>query len=143
MAIRVGLDLVCADTVTEGIEAHAERYLSRIYTEREVADCRSGDRLHPQRLAARFAAKEATWKVLDVGDHPVSWLEVEVVTDARGEMGLSLTGNAARLADNAGISSLQLSLTHQRTAAAAIVIAETGLGCRYARHGREDPPRPP
>jgi holo-[acyl-carrier protein] synthase len=128
VSIRVGLDLVSIETVRDSISAHGRRYLERVYTERELADCRAGAEVDPKRLAARFAAKEAVFKVLRVGDHAVSWTDVEVRRDPAGWVGLSLSGRAATLAEAAGISELALSLTHEQGCAAAVVVAEIREG---------------
>jgi|SRR5581483_2499923 len=124
MALRVGIDLVSVDSVRDSLENHGERYLERVYTEREVADCLSGDALDAERLAARFAAKEATLKVLRVGDHAVPWQEIEVMRDPSGWVRLALTGEAANLARDASIADLALSLSHEQGFASAVVIAE-------------------
>jgi holo-[acyl-carrier protein] synthase len=124
MSIRVGLDLVSVETVADSLSVHGEHYLDRVYSAGEVADCRSGEELDPQRLAARFAAKEAAFKVLRVDDEAVAWTDVEVVRDASGWVSLSLSGHAATLAEAAGISELALSLSHEQGCAAAIVVAE-------------------
>ncbi len=63
MPLRVGIDTVEVAAVEAAIAAHGDRYLERVYTPREVADC-NGD---AERLAARFAAKEATFKALRAG----------------------------------------------------------------------------
>ncbi len=123
MSIRVGLDLVSVQTVTDSLSAHGDHYLGRVYTSGEVADCRTGDALDPQRLAARFAAKEAAFKVLRVGDEAVAWTDVEVVRDPSGWVSLSLSGRAATLAEAAGICELAVSLSHEQGCAAAVVIA--------------------
>ena len=124
MSLRVGLDLVSVQTVSDTLSAHGEHYLDRVYSAGEVADCRAGDTVDPQRLAARFAAKEAAFKVLRVGDEAVAWTDVEVVRDASGWVGLSLTGRAATLAEAAGIAELAVSLSHEQGCAAAVVIAD-------------------
>ena len=124
MAIRVGIDLVSAESVRDSINAFGRRYLERVYTEREVSDCSPTADPDPERLAARFAAKEATLKVLRVGEETVPWREIEVRRDASGWVALSLTGYAAALAETAGIARFSLSLTHERGCAAAVVIAE-------------------
>jgi holo-[acyl-carrier protein] synthase len=124
MATRVGIDLVFADTVRASLDAHGDSYLERVYSPRELADCRSGATVDPDRLAARFAAKEATFKVLRVGDEAVAWRDVEVQRDPAGWVTLSLSGSAAELARRQRIHGLSLSLTHERGAAAAVVIAE-------------------
>src|SRR5450755_4472266 len=124
MPLRVGIDLVSADSVRDSMQAHGERYLERIYSEREVADCRTAGAVDPERLAGRFAAKEAAIKVLRPGDDPVPWRDIEVRRDVTGWVELRLTGRAAALASDAGIEDLALSLTHERGLASAIVIAE-------------------
>ena len=126
MGQRVGIDLTSVEAVREAVEAHGERYLRRVYTDREVADCQ-GD---PTRLAARFAAKEAARKVLRPGPGtPLPWPEIEVVRDADGWVDLVLTGRAAARAAEQGLSGFTLSLSHEGASACAVVIAvqESGL----------------
>jgi len=126
MPLRVGIDLVCADSVRESVAAHGDRYLRRVYSERELSDCRRGGELQTERLAAWFAAKEAAIKVLRPGrDDAVAWRDLEVCRDASGFPELSLSGTAARIADLAGIIGLTLSLSHTAGRVAAVVIAET------------------
>lgn len=125
--LRVGIDLVSADAVRESISAHGARYLERVYSEREVADCSTAGAVDPERLAARFAAKEATFKVLRVGDAAVPWRDVEVRRDPSGWVEVLLSGQAAALATAAGISDLALSLSHEQGLAAAVVVAEIAV----------------
>jgi holo-[acyl-carrier protein] synthase len=124
MSFRVGLDLVAVQTIADSLSAHGDHYLDRVYSPTEIADCRTGATVDPQRLAARFAAKEAAFKVLRVGDEAVAWTDVEVVRDASGWTGLLLSGRAATLAEAAGISELAVSLSHEQGCAAAVVIAD-------------------
>ena len=124
MPIRVGLDLVSADSVREALAAHGDRYLARVYSPGEVSDCSQETVVDAERLAARFAAKEATFKVLRVGDAAVSWRDVQVIRDPSGSVDLMLSGNAASLAAEAGIEAMALSLSHERGLAAAVVVAE-------------------
>ncbi len=125
MSVRVGIDLVCVESVRESITAHGSRYLARVYTAGEIDDCRTAAGIDPERLAARFAAKEAAFKALAIGAEAVSWRDVEIQRDPDGSVKLSLSGNAARLARGSGIDCLSLSFTHERGRAAAVVIAET------------------
>jgi len=73
MAVRVGIDLVSVDAVRQSLSEHGEHYLSRVYSEREVRDCTTPSGPDPERLAARFAAKEATLKVLRPGVEQLSY----------------------------------------------------------------------
>jgi holo-[acyl-carrier protein] synthase len=123
--VRVGTDLVRVASVEESIAAHGDRYLRRVFTERELADCAGA----PERLAARWAAKEATLKVLRPGPgDTVPWTEVEVVRDPGGWVELALSGDAARLAAVSGLGGFAVSLTHEAGYASAVVIAEIRTG---------------
>ena len=124
MAIMVGLDLVSVDSVLEALRGpHRDRYLRRVYTEREVTDCLTPAGVDPERLAARFAAKEATLKVISTGEEGVSLQQIEVRREPSGRVHLVLHGRAAELAAEAGLIDLALSLTHEGGFAAAVVVA--------------------
>ena len=120
MPLRVGIDLVAASTVADALAAHGDRYLRRVYTEGEIADC-VGD---PLRLAARFAVKEAAMKVLRVGDAAVPLRSIETVRGSGGAPELVLHGPAAELAAAAGLQTFAISLTHEVAYAAAVVVAQ-------------------
>jgi holo-[acyl-carrier protein] synthase len=125
MRYRVGHDLVAVASVAEAIAEHGDRYLARLFTARERADCG----VAPDRLAARFAAKEATLKLLRPGpSDSVPWTEIEVVRDPSGWVELELHGRAAALAAVSGIVGFSVSLTHEAKFASAVVIAEFGRG---------------
>jgi holo-[acyl-carrier protein] synthase len=74
-------------------------------------------------LAARFAAKEATMKVLRPRDERPDWRTIEVRRDPGGWCELALSGSAARLAHDAAIDSLSVSLSHEAGMANAVVVA--------------------
>jgi holo-[acyl-carrier protein] synthase len=127
MDLRVGIDLVSVESIRESIAAHGDRYLARVYTPQELEDCRGragGAGPDPERLAARFAAKEAAFKALHVGDQAVAWLDVQTRRGPTGWDNLILRGRAADIAARAGITDLSVSITHARGHAAAVVIAE-------------------
>lgn len=125
MPIRVGLDLVAVGSVQEALRAvHGERYLERVYTQDEAADCETAAGVDPERLASRFAAKEATLKVLAAGDEGVPLTAIAVRREPSGRVHLELSGRAAELAAESGVASLSLSLTHEEGFAAAVVVAE-------------------
>jgi holo-[acyl-carrier protein] synthase len=126
MALGVGIDLVAVSSVAESLRGpHRDHYLERVYTAREVEDCRGpSGRIEPERLAARFAAKEAAIKALPGSGEEVSLTQVEVVRAESGEVELLLTGHAADLFSASGAAEIAVSLTHEAgTAAASVVIA--------------------
>ena len=114
------MDLVWTEEVREALDAHGDRYLQRVFTERELAQCGRS----PRRLAGRFAAKEATMKVLRTDDEPVPWRSIGVHDRPGGELSLDLSGPAAELAARQGVGGLAVSVTHRKALAAAVVLAE-------------------
>lgn len=125
--VRVGIDLVSVQSVEESVRTHGERYLDRVYTERELSECSTSAGVDIERLAARFAAKEAALKVLRPHGEGVSWRAIEVRRDPLGWVDLELTGQAAALAAEAGLTHFAVSLTHEAGFASAVVVSEIGL----------------
>jgi holo-[acyl-carrier protein] synthase len=121
MSVSIGIDLVTVEQVQESMARHGSRYLQRIYTDQEVTDS-AGD---PARLAARFAAKEATMKALGRIDEGIGWRSIAVHRAAHGQPSIELSGAAAELARARGVTGLTVSLTHEPQYAAAVVLAET------------------
>ena len=120
--IRTGTDLAAVEDVIAGITAHGERYLSRVFTARERAD--AGD--DPERLAARFAGKEAVLKLLrPATTDAVPLTDVAIVHDAAGAPVVELSGRAAELASRIGCDIIAISLSHERGLALATAVALT------------------
>ncbi|HWG07950.1 MAG TPA: holo-ACP synthase [Solirubrobacteraceae bacterium] len=128
MALRVGTDLVLIETVRDSLDAHAEHYLERVFTEREVEDCTMPDGIDPERLAARFAAKEATLKVLRPRDEGIPWSAIEVRRNPNGWVEVELSGPAQALAADGGVTDLSLSISHEGDFATAVVVASCSQG---------------
>lgn len=121
--LRVGADLVAVDEVAEAVDRFGDRYLERVYTAHELACCQGAPQVRAAGLAARFAAKEAALKVLRPTGAAPDWRSIEVRRQPGGWCALRLTGTARRLADEAGIRRLSVSLSHQDTTAGAVVVA--------------------
>jgi len=117
--IRCGIDMIEIVRVREGIARFGERWLNRFFTVGERAYCAD----QPHRLAARLAAKEAVAKALGTGIGDISWQEIEILGDPRGRPTLTLHGAAADLAAALGLTAWDVSLTHTRDSAAAMVVA--------------------
>jgi holo-[acyl-carrier protein] synthase len=127
VGVAVGLDLASIEDVQWSINAHGDRYLRRVYTTRELEDCRNADGTpNARRLAARFAAKESTMKALRTADEALPWRSIGVRSDDFGRPSIELSGAAQELACDRGVKALDVSLTHEGPFAAAVVIAELG-----------------
>lgn len=118
-----GVDLVAVDRIAESLARHGDRFLERLYTARERADACGVPALREQRLAARFAAKEAAIKALGLVEVGLGWRDIEVVRHRDGACSLRLTGAAERQAAHLGLRDLALSLSHEGNWAIAMVQA--------------------
>ncbi len=130
--VAVGVDILEIARIVRTLADFGERFLRRVYTERERE--RYGSR--PSELAARFAAKEATSKALGTGIRGIRWREMEVLSNRRGKPVLVLHGGAADRAAMLGLVAFDVSLTHSRTEAMAFVVAFRGRNA--ASGGAED-----
>jgi len=96
--------------------------VDRLFTPAEQAYGRR-QRDPAERLAARFAAKEAVMKALGVGLGAFAFCDVEVVKAPSGAPSVALTGRAAELAVALGVTGWRVSLTHTALVAEAVAIA--------------------
>jgi holo-[acyl-carrier protein] synthase len=124
MIVGTGVDLAEVDRIRESIERFGEKFLKRIYTEREIAYVERKANKY-ERYAARFAAKEAGMKAIGTGWRKgVRWQDFEVVNLPSGRPTLKLHGVAAEFATRLGVTNIQLSLTHTAQSGLAYVILE-------------------
>jgi holo-[acyl-carrier protein] synthase len=125
MVLGVGTDLIETKRIEESIDRFGKRFLERVFTEGEIAYCMRKKKNAAESFAARFAAKEAGAKALGTGiSRGITWKELEVRREASGRPTLHLSGRAAEMAGGMGVRRVQLSLTHSRELAMAIVIVE-------------------
>lgn len=127
--IYSGVDLLEIGRVWTAKVRHGDRFLQRVFTARELAQCQ--DRV--ESLAGRFAAKEAAAKALGTGiwRHGVRWTDIEVSRDeASGAPTLHFYGAAAQRVQALGWTTWSVSLSHDRERVIAFVVAlgEAALG---------------
>ena len=120
--LRVGIDLVRVSRIAESLEIFGDRFLRRVFTEREIAYARAAPSQTAERLAARFAAKEAVIKALGMVELGISWRDIEVCRTATGASGLELRGVAGETAAALGAGEFAVSLSHEGDYASAIVV---------------------
>jgi holo-[acyl-carrier protein] synthase len=113
-----GVDIVEIHRVDRIVGLYGERFLNRIYTDREVAYARG----RAPQLASRFAAKEAVMKALGTGAQGVRWRDIEVVRESGGPPRICLYGSALSRFDNMGLDSMEVSLSHSQEYAVAFVV---------------------
>ncbi len=131
-SIRIGCDVHPISELAESIELFGERYLARVFTPVERAQTAGPMAL--ERLAGRFAAKEAVLTVLRIrSTTAVPWQAIEVRTGRNGVPYVVLSGAARSIAERQGISRVDVSLSHDggiAMAVAAAIPAEPQLAIR-------------
>lgn len=127
MIVGIGVDLVEVGRVEAMLTEHGDRFLSRVFTVRERSLGRARGATAGTFFAGRWAAKEAVAKALGCGFGPrCGWQEVEIAADAAGRPVVELQGAARATAAELGVRRLQVSLSHERHYATAMVVAEGG-----------------
>ena len=124
--IAHGIDLVDFGRIEEMLEKHPQRFLKRVYTPAEQADADKHVR-RVEKLAGRFAAKEAVMKLIGTGWRDgVAWTDIEVVNNPLGQPIVNITGKVKEFADEKGIEQITLSITHTANFAIASAVALQG-----------------
>jgi holo-[acyl-carrier protein] synthase len=121
VGILLGLDLTEVDRVAGVLERHGERFLARIFREGEIRRSRRHPRAFAEHVAGRFAAKEAAMKALGTGWRGLGFRDIEIGRDARGKPILSFHGKALVRARLLKVASAEVTITHGRDIAAAVV----------------------
>lgn len=130
MIVGIGTDLAEVARIQKSVEQFKERFLKRVFTETERAYAFSKANV-AERLAARFAAKEAGMKAIGTGwRRGVTWKDFEVINEPSGRPSLRLSGVAQEVAAGLEVTQISVSLTHTRDLAFAVVILESSA------HGR-------
>lgn len=124
--MRVGTDVESVADVATALRQYGARYARRLFTDHEIASCGGLGESAAPGLAARFAAKEATMKILRPTDTIPPWRSIEIRKQDGGWVELKLTGAAADLAKAAGLEQFTVSLSHGAGVGMATVVAVAG-----------------
>ncbi len=119
--LGIGSDLVDIDRFRVVLQ-RTPTLVDRLFCANEVGYAKkSGDGV--ARLAARFAAKEATLKSLGCGIGAMKMRDIEVVHHQDGHPELCLHGGAAKCAAARGAASFLITISHTKNLAQAVVVA--------------------
>jgi holo-[acyl-carrier protein] synthase len=120
-----GIDLVDFPRIEEMLSRHGERFLDRVFTQTEQRQA-SVLKNSVERLAGRFAAKEAVLKLLGTGWRgKIAWTDIEIVNNPLGQPEVNITGEVKRIADEKNIKKISLSITHTANFVMASAVALT------------------
>ena len=118
-----GIDLVDFGRIEQMLEKYPERFLNRVFTATEQADA-DKQKNRVEKLAGRFAAKEAVMKLIGTGWRDgIAWTDIEVVNNPLGQPIVTISGKVKEFADQKGIEQITLSITHTANFALASAVA--------------------
>lgn len=112
MVYGIGIDIVKVDRIKRAILKSGQRFVGRIFTEKEISYCEKRKSMY-QHYAARFAAKEAVFKAIGTGWRKgVSWNEIEVENDSSGKPHINIYGKTKEMAEKIGGKRFLITITH-------------------------------
>ncbi|MBN1456905.1 MAG: holo-ACP synthase [Sedimentisphaerales bacterium] len=118
-----GIDLVDFSRIEEMLERHEQKFLDRVFTPREQADAQNA-RSRVEKLAGRFAAKEAVLKLIGTGWRgKIAWTDIEVINNSLGQPQVSFTGEVEKIANEKQVEQVTISITHTANFAIASAVA--------------------
>jgi holo-[acyl-carrier protein] synthase len=121
--VRVGIDMASVPAIAESLARFGERFTVRLFTEQERADALVIEGAQAERLAARFAVKEAVIKALDLAQAGIGWREIELTRGPGGQPSLALHGRTAEIARRQRVREWAVSISHDGPQACAVVVA--------------------
>ena len=110
MIVGVGIDIVDINRIKKAMEN--PRFVRKILTELEEIYCQS-----PERVAGRWAAKEAVIKAVGIKMRPQ---DIEILNDPLGQPHVTIRASSY---DGKRLKVL-VSITHERSHAAAVAVVE-------------------
>jgi holo-[acyl-carrier protein] synthase len=125
LKVLLGLDLAEVDRVAAVLQRWGDRFLDRVFRPGEISRSRRHARARAEHVAGRFAAKEAAMKALGTGWRGLAFRDIEVGRDPRGKPVLSFHGRALARARELRVADAEVSITHTKTVAAAVVALTT------------------
>ena len=120
-----GIDLVDFPRIEQMIQQHGERFLNRIFTQKEQQYA-SANKNTIEKLAGRFAAKEAVLKLIGTGWRgKIAWTDIEIINTSSGQPKVNISGEVKKIADSLGVTDIKISITHTANFAIASAVALT------------------
>lgn len=128
MIVGIGVDIVDVARVQGLLERYRDRFAQRVFTDAENRYA-SGSVKSAERLAGRFAVKEAVLKAFGTGkSQGILWRDVETVRGPRGKPKVQLHGNAQKYLKSLKADQVHVSISHDGDKAVAFVVIERAGG---------------
>jgi len=124
MVLGNGVDIIEIERIIRLMEKR-NTFVTRFFTLNEQAYFKS-KHMKAESIAATFAAKEAVSKCFGTGVRGFNLVDIEIIRDELGKPNVVLYGGAKHMAEELGIETLMVSLSHSKTMVVAFVIALGG-----------------
>lgn len=125
MQVNVGIDIIEVDRVKKSIEELGNKFIDKVFTQKEIDYCSNKKISKYQHYAARFAAKEAAFKAVSTllkDKYSISWKNMQVVNDEKGKPKLEFIFLEKNVENELKkIASIDLSISHIKDYAVANV----------------------
>ena len=117
----IGTDIIEISRIKKSIEDTDNKFIERIYTNKEIEYCESRKSQKYQHYAVRFAGKEAVFKAISSmlkNKFEVDWKDIEILNNSSGRPYVNIL--KSKISDKINID---ISLSHCKEYAVANVIA--------------------
>ena len=124
--MRCGTDICSVERMKESIEKFGEKFLHRVFTEKEIEYCESRKMTKYESYAARFAGKEAVYKAISPDRNQGGvFTEVEILNEESGRPYVVFHGELAKVTEE---MHAEVSLSHEKEYAIATAIVFNKIG---------------
>jgi len=121
--MNCGTDIVEISRIKEAIEKHGKVFLNKVFTNREISYCETGETTCYQHYAGRFAAKEAVSKFLGTGFlGEFDLKDIEIKNDEFGKPEVTLYNKALAVFKDKGYTEVSISISHSKEYAISMVV---------------------
>jgi holo-[acyl-carrier protein] synthase len=128
MIVGIGVDIVDVERVHGLLERYPDKFLKRVFTDAENRYAQRSVKT-AERLAGRFAVKEAVLKAFGTGkSQGILWRDVETVPGTMGKPKVNLYGNADKYMKRLNANVIHVSISHDGGKAMAFVVIERAGG---------------
>lgn len=125
MQVKVGTDIIEVSRIQESIDELEDKFVNRIFTEKEIEYCKNTRASKYQHYAARFAGKEAAFKAVSdlLSDkYSISWKNIQIMNDENGRPSIEFIALSKKVEKELKkIISIDISLSHIKDYAIANV----------------------
>lgn len=120
MEIKIGTDIIEISRIKKSIEETDNKFIERVFTDKEIEYCESKKTQKYQHYAVRFAGKEAVFKSISnklKSKFEIEWKDIEILNDLSGRPYVKILNSKIN-----NIKNIDISLSHCKEYAIASVV---------------------